>query len=139
MGKITSLPSSVYNRVVWTIKDYPRMVTELKLLRSDAQTIGATSYSDMPKSPGHNTTGLDDKVIRIADMERTVKAIDDALEIIPEDMRRGIFDNIAYNVPFPRNEYAQLVPSAETWKRRKRDFIVLTAHKLNIYTKKDRP
>lgn len=132
MPRVTAMPPSVYNRVVYTIRDYPRMVRELAQLRKDAESVGAVNMDGMPKAPGAGG-GLENKVAKIADLAREVEAIEDALDTLPDDMRNGILNNVLYNNRFPCNRYGQLVPSLRTWQREKQKFLVLVAHKLRIY------
>ena len=135
MPKITCMPPTAYNRTISTIRDYPRMVYELEQLKRDAGCLRASSYDDMPKGAS-GCSGLEDKISVIVDLEREVQKLQECIDTIPADMRKGILDNIFYNTGFPRNENGHLVPEMSTWKRAKREFIVLVAHKLRIYSKK---
>lgn len=132
MSKVTCMPSTAYNRTISTIRDYPRMVLELEQLKRDAGYLKATNYDGMPKAVG-GASGLDDKIAVIVDMEKELEKINECIDTIPEDMRKGIMDNILYNMPFPYNEYAQLVPSLRTWQNEKRKFILLFARTMRIY------
>ena len=132
MSKVTCMPSTAYNRTISTIRDYPRMVMELEQLKRDAGYLKATIYDDMPKGNG-TPTGLEDKIAVIVDMEKEIEKMRECIDTIPEDMRNGIMNNILYNMPFPYNEYAQLVPSLRTWQTEKRKFIVMFARVMRIY------
>lgn len=134
MPNIRTMPRTAYNRTICTIRDYPRMVCELEQLKKDAVHLKAAAYDGMPKGSS-GSGGLDDKVIRLADLEAEVKRIQEVIDMIPADMRDGIMDNVLYGTSFPRNEYGQMVPSHRTWQREKQKFIVLCARKLRIYGK----
>lgn len=129
--KTTSMPPTAYARTISTIRDYPRMKSDLRIMQSELG-IHATNNDGMPHG---NKTGsaVEDTAIRMADAQAIVDAIEWCIDKVPADMRTGILNNIMYRVPFPRNEYAQLVPSLSTWKRAKSDFVVCVARKLRIY------
>ena len=131
MPKITCMPPTAYNRTISTIRDYPRMVHELRKLKRDAGSLKATNYDGMPKATG--SSGLDDKMAYLLDLEREVQRMQECINTIPADMRDGIMDNILYNVPYPLNDYTQLVPSLSEWKREKRKFIIRFARTMKIY------
>ena len=137
MPRVTCMPPTAYNRTISTIRDYPRMVMELEQLKRDAGSVKATNYDGMPKGVGSNGlgNGLEDKIAHLVDLEREVERMQAVIETIPTDMRDGILHNILYNTPYPRNEYAQLVPSLSTWKREKRKFVLRFARELRIYRK----
>ena len=129
--KITCMPPTAYNRTIAIIRDYPRMVCEYERLKIDTG-VKATSYDGIPKAtkPGN---GLEEKAVKLADLEWEIKVIQDALSKVPEDMRDGIINNIIYGIRFPLNSYGQLVPSLRTWKREKSMFVTRVAHALRIY------
>lgn len=131
MSKVTCMPPTAYNRTISTIRDYPRMVMELEQMRNDVEGISAASIDGMPKSSGN--AGLEDKVARLVDLEREVQEMKRCINSMPSDMRDGIMNNILYNMPFPRNEYAQMVPSLRTWQIEKQKFVKCFARAMKIY------
>lgn len=131
MPKITCMPHTAYNRTISTIRDYPRMVMELEQMKSDAEHLKAANMDGMPKASG--SSGLDDKIARLVDLEMEVQEMKRCINSMPIDMRDGIMNNILYNMPFPRNEYAQLVPSLRTWQIEKQKFIKCFARAMKIY------
>lgn len=135
MPNVRTMPVTAYNRTVCTIRDYPRMQYESYQLSMDVECLKSASYDGMPKGSSGGS-GLEDKVIRLADLDAEIKQIREAIETIPADMRDGIMNNILYNISFPRNGYAQMVPSYRTWQREKNKFIAQVAHKLKIYCRK---
>ena len=134
MPKITCMPPTAYNRTISTIRDYPRMVCELEQLKRDAGCLKSSKYDGMPKGSSGGS-GLEDKIAHVVDLEREIKKMQAVFSTIPADMRDGIMDNIMYNMPFPVNEYAQLVPSLREWQRVKREFIIRFAREMRIYGK----
>ncbi|MBP3342298.1 MAG: hypothetical protein J6K99_07210 [Peptococcaceae bacterium] len=130
MPRVRSMPATAYNRTIATIRDYPRMMYEYERLKCDIG-IKAANYDGMPKAAAGN--GMEEKIIRLADLEAEIAAFQGVIETIPADMRDGIMNNILYGIRFPLNEYAQLVPSLREWQREKTEFIVRVARKLRIY------
>lgn len=125
------MPVSAYNRTIFTIRDYPRMVCEYEQLKRDVG-VKAASYDGMPKGESVGSA-LEEKAAKLLDLEREINFIQDVIATIPDDMRDGIMNNILYGMRFPLNSYGQMVPSFATWKREKSKFVSLMAHKLKIY------
>lgn len=125
------MPVSAYNRTIFTIRDYPRMVCEYEQLKRDVG-VKAASYDGMPKGESVGSA-LEEKAAKLLDLEREINFIQDVIATIPDDMRDGIMNNILYGMRFPLNGYGQMVPSFATWKREKSKFVSLMAHKLKIY------
>lgn len=128
MPKVTSMPPTAYNRTISTIRDYPRMVYELEQLKRDAGCLKGTNYDAMPKGSSGGS-GLDAKIAEIVDLEREVQKMQDIIDTIPEEFRKGIMDNIIYRVGFPH------IPSRATWYREKSKFILRFAKEMRIYGK----
>ena len=131
MPRVRTMPASAYNRTIFTIRDYPRMVCEYERLRRDTG-VKATNYDGMPKTTMQGNS-LEEKAAKLVDLEREIILIQDALAKAPDDMREGILNNIIYGMRFPLNEYGQLVPSLRTWQREKNLFITRVAHTMKIY------
>lgn len=133
MPKVTCMPPTAYNRTISLIRDMPRMERELEQLKKDAQTLNATSYDGMPK--GNMSDGMADKIARIVDLERDIEKMQACIDAIPEDMRKGILDNILKNEPYPLNAYAQIVPSQRVWQKEKQKFIIAFAKAMKVWYK----
>ena len=132
MPRVRTMPASVYNRTIFTIRDYPRMVCEYERLKRDTG-VKATNYDGMPKAAVQQGNSLEDKAAKLVDLEREIQLIRDALDAAPDDMRDGILNNVIYGIRFPLNEYGQLVPSLRTWQREKSMFVARVAHAMRIY------
>lgn len=129
MPNVKRMHQTAYNRTVAVIRDYPRMKSEVAKLEAD--TIKATSYDAMPKA--HSTeSAVELAAIRLADMKSIISKIDACLMEVPDDMRKGIMENILYRTNFPLNDWGLLVPSLSKWKREKGVFIQKVAKKLDI-------
>lgn len=131
MPRVRTMPVSAYNRTIFTIRDYPRMVCEYEQLKRDVG-VRATSYDGLPKG-GAVGSALEEKAAKLLDLEAEINAIQDVMVTIPADMRDGIMNNILYGMRFPLNEYGQMVPSLRTWQREKSLFVSRAAHALKIY------
>ena len=131
MPRVRTMPASAYNRTIFTIRDYPRMVCEYERLKRDTG-VKATNYDGMPKTTMQGNS-LEEKAAKLVDLEREIRLIQDALAKAPDDMREGILNNIIYGMRFPLNEFGQLVPSLRTWQREKNLFITRVAHMMKIY------
>ena len=104
------------------------MVYELEQLNRDAGCLMGTNYDAMPKGSS-GSSGLDAKIAEIVDLEREVQKMQDIIDTIPEEFRKGIMDNIIYRVGFPH------IPSRATWYREKSKFILRFAKEMRIYGK----
>lgn len=131
MPRVRTMPSSAYNRTIFTIRDYPRMVCEYEQLKRDVG-VKAASYDGMPKGESVGSA-LEEKAAKLLDLEREINFIQDIIATIPDDMRDGILNNIVYGMRFPLNGYGQMIPSLRTWQREKTLFIIKVAHALKIY------
>ena len=114
------LPRSAYNRTLWTIRDYDRMKEEVNSLVE----ISGVNTDGMPKGNGVSDQ-VSSMVIKRCDLLKDVKVIDMALELIPEEYRAGVWNNIQYNKSYPT--YA----GVRTFARYKAIFIHSFAKGLN--------
>ena len=85
-----TLPTAVYNATVWQIRDYYRLKEAFD--------------------------GADDKSIMV-DVKTVIDGIDNAMEHIPEEYRKGVWDNIMFQSAYP------LDASRATYGRHKSAFI----------------
>ena len=142
MPRKRSMPASVYNRAIFTVRDYPRMVYEYDKL---SRSLGAKAAASdgMPKSAAMGSN-VEEKAIRLADLEADINSLKDrvaALEKATEGLNTSFAslqalmqkNNIVHSMRFPLNEYAQLVPSLRTWQREKQLFVVRIAHDFRFY------
>lgn len=99
------LPRDVYHQTLWIIRGYDRM-------KEDAAAIMVESPPPPDGQPRGANTG-DDTASKAARREtnlRRIKQIDAALEDIPPEYRRGVWNNTVHCDPFPidaaRSTYA---------------------------------
>lgn len=115
------LPRDVYRSTLWTIRGYQRM-------KDEADAILFESPAPPDGQPRGTATGdeVASKAIRREQYVRKVKAIDEALEVLPREYRRGVWNSVQYFDSYPldadRSTYAR-------WKAR---FVWEVANKLGI-------
>lgn len=90
------LPKSVYHRTLWVIRDYERMKEEVESLVE----ISGVNTDGMPRG-NEASDQVSRMVIKRCDLLKDVNVIDMALELIPEEYRVGVWNNIQYNKAYP--------------------------------------
>lgn len=115
------LGRELYNKTLWRIRDYNR-------LKDVANSL--IDASPDPRQPQSKTNKITDTVSDIvAKREKYIKeidVIDKCLELIPQEYRKGIWNNIMYNEPYP------IYADRSTYGRWKSKFIYDVAQKLEI-------
>lgn len=92
------LPQNLYMRTLYTIRDYDRMVEEAanSLSTSDSSLDGQPHGSGVGK-PTENAVVKRDAILP------AIEAIDKARQAIPPEYRYGVWMNIVYRMPYPRD------------------------------------
>ncbi|MBR2547676.1 MAG: hypothetical protein IKF07_05760 [Eubacterium sp.] len=110
------MPDTVYYQTIWMVRDLYRMEEQLEILENEINdgAIHTTSVVSDIKADYDQVNPTEDKVIQKAALERRVKAVNDALNVVPLAYRQFILDNIilqkSYNC-FP-NKFWRI------WKQR---------------------
>ena len=110
------MPDTVYYQTIWMVRDLYRMEEQLEILENEINdgAIHMTSVVSDIKADYDQVNPTEDKVIQKAALERRVKAVNDALNVVPLAYRQFILDNIilqkSYNC-FP-NKFWRI------WKQR---------------------
>ena len=113
------LPTAVYNKTIWQIRDYYR----LKEARDDIIfQHGAPDGMPHGSGIGDPTFRKAEKLARVADI---TKAIEDSLEMIPQEYRKGIWNSIMFRAPYPMDA------DRSTYGRQKARFVYLVAKRLD--------
>lgn len=113
------LPSAVYNKTIWQIRDYYR----LKEARDDIiYQRGSDDGTPKGTGTGDPTFRKAEKLARVTDI---VKVIEDALEQIPPEYRKGVWDSVQFRSPYPINA------DRSTYGRLKSRFVYMVAKKLD--------
>ena len=112
------LPHNVYMQTLYVIRDYPR----LKAVIEDIG-LSASATDGMPK---HSKVGssVENVAIRLERVFDEVRAVERALDCVPEFYRSGIWRNILYRERFPQGA------DFRTFQRWKQRFIYETARNL---------
>lgn len=91
------LPNAVYNKTIWTIRDYHRVKDEVETMIA----VGGGNNDGPPSgAPGDPTFRL---AVKYADYVDIVNAIESAKENIPQEYREGIWNNIQYGARYPQD------------------------------------
>jgi hypothetical protein len=102
------LPHNLYMRMLYLVRDYERIKSE----RADIL------YSSPPQD-GQPHSGLGNpteaKGVRLAMLDNECLAIENALENIPKEYRKGVMDNICYGTQYP---YTADPETFGRWRRR---------------------
>lgn len=104
-------------RALWLIRDYPNIKARVE----DMDGYGSGASDGGPRSTvPHSST--QDIAIRRADISWQLDIVDKAIEVVPEEYRVGIWNNILRRERFPNTA------SLKAWKRWKQRFIWYVAY-----------
>lgn len=117
---VRTLPRPVYSQIEWILRDYDR----LKELSQQASA--AEEAEDAIVFYAAECMGLTPQSV-IDEAASKLAAIDRALLVLPEEYRKGVFENMAYKRRLPDEA------SENTWKKWKRLFVESLARELNLY------
>lgn len=114
------LPKPLYMQVLWLIRDYDRMLEEYQ-----GAIDGSPNPPDGQPRGASLVNSTEQKALRRAELWFKIEAIDRALSTIPEEYRRGIWNNIVYWRQYP------LDAGRATYARHKQKFVYRIAKKLH--------
>ena len=112
------LPKNLYRQILYLIKDYDR----IKLLWEEE--LYTTPRSDGGPRGSHATDPTFSKAVRRIRLEEDLKAMDKALEQIPEEYREHVINHARYSIPFP--DWA----NRKTWSKYQSKYIYHVAENL---------
>ena len=115
------LPTAVYNHTIWQIRDYKR----LKLALTTIPQASPDPPDGMPTAQGFTGDPTFEKVAKMEDIRRVTDAIEHALQSIPKEYRKGVWENIQEQKRFPDDA------DRSTYGRHKSMFVFKVATKLN--------
>ena len=116
------LPKAVYYQAVYAVRDYDRLRDEYNSILHES-----TGISDGQPRGTKAGNPTENKVERLADTHRKICAIDNALHLLPEEYRNGVFNNVRYQSPYP------YIAGVATWSRQRRRFLFLVAKNLHLF------
>lgn len=108
-----NLPQNVYLRTLYLIRDYER----LKAIREDIIYGSPPPADGQPRGSGSKADETASKAIRLEMISKECEAIEQAMICIPEEYRRGVVDNVMYQVRYPDTAHYR------TWVKYKGKFI----------------
>lgn len=88
------LPHNLYMRMLYLVRDYER-------IRSEREDI--LNSSPPPDGTAHSGTGnpTEQKAIKLIELGSSCDAVESAIAIIPLEYRKGVWNNICYQSPYP--------------------------------------
>lgn len=88
------LPHNLYMRMLYLVRDYNRIKEEREDILNSSPPVDGVPHSGI----GNPT---EQKGIKLAALGDMCKAIDKALEAVPPEYRKAIWENICYQSPYP--------------------------------------
>lgn len=114
------LPHNTYMEVLYIIRSYDTLKRECADI-----LVSSPDPDDGPSGSGISNQPLA-YVIKTEERTRRIDAVDKAMEKIPPEYRRGVYENIAYRKPFPSDA------ARATYSRYKQRMIYHTARELHL-------
>lgn len=112
------LPHNLYMRALYMIRDYDR-------IKADRQEIYyASAVGDGMPRGNAITSVTENKAVRLARLGEECDAVEKALNHIPPEYRKGVFDNICYGAAYP------ITADYSTYSRWRQRFIYWVAANL---------
>ena len=120
------LEPEIYKLMIHVIRSYPYLKKKSKnhsyIPAPDLEAIGSGNSVKSVKKDD-----IERQVIILANADEKINAVDKALNIVPDEYRKPILDNIIKSKPWYTCDYA----SPETLRRHKSRFIYKLAYELN--------
>ena len=114
------LPHNTYMETIYIIHSYDSLKQECADI-----LVSSPDPDDGPSGSGISNQPLT-YVIKTEERTRRIDAVDKAMEKIPPEYRRGVYENIAYRKPFPGDA------ARATYSRYKQRMIYHTARELHL-------
>lgn len=114
------LPQTLYRRVLSVIRDYRRQRGEVNDILYGTHNAEVVVTGGIPKSP------VESIAIRLEKYTADIEAVEKALEKIPPEYRKSVFENIADGKRFPETAHYN------TWLRWRKRFVYYVAKEFNL-------
>lgn len=114
------LPRTLYRRVIAVIRDYRRQREEVNNI------LYGSHFSEIAVKGGLPKSSVESIAIRLEKYTADIEAVEKALEKIPGEYQKGVFQNIADGKRFPEGA------CYKTWLRWRKKFIWYTAEELKL-------
>ena len=115
------LPEAVFHQAIWIIKDYERLVKELKHFKDDVGKTQQNLINNTCKKTGNNEFSYVEKMaIKIVDLEKRIKKIERAFSIVPEQYVRNVYDSVIKSNKTAKGSQitAETIKIINYWKQR---------------------
>lgn len=96
--KSCGLPDALANQVIWLVKDYDRMKTEY-----DEAIWDSPDPPDGQPRGNNNSDPTSREAMKRAELFRKLQAVEQARLAIPEVYRDGVWRNVLYRTPYPKD------------------------------------
>ena len=117
------LPHNVYMRVLYIVRDYPRMKSvQNDVILLNSFSLSPTEYTGAKNEHGDPTAN---KGVKIAMMSKETDAVDSALQKIPREYRNAIWANILHDKPY------KIPAHKDTFRRWRSRFCYFIAERLH--------
>ena len=94
-NNVYKLPHNLYMRILYLIRDYERIKSERD------NVLYSTSCSDgQPHAPSISSP-TEAKGIKLYEIGNRCRAVEEALQSIPQEYRQVVWSNICYQSPYP--------------------------------------
>ncbi len=116
------LPKAVYYQALYAVRDYDRLSKEYQEILFES----APSADGQPRSTkiGNPTERKAERLVEVSDK---LDAIERALEKLPEEYRKGVFDNVRKGTVYP------YIAGRATWVRQRRRFLYYVSKNLHLF------
>lgn len=94
------LPYTVYHKTLWSIRDYYRVK---ETLNSVADTAVGIAYDKDKVQTSGNSDVVFNAATRYGEAKHMVECIERARESMPVEYQQGVWNNILFDNPFPRD------------------------------------
>lgn len=115
------LPEYLYKMVKYAIKDYDRILAQ----KQDILYSVSLPPNGMPRS-GKVPNPTEDKGLKLAALSHQLECIDQALHMVPQEYRKGVFNEARYGGGFSTDA------GERTYKRWKQKFVYWTAQNMGM-------
>lgn len=107
-----ALPDTLYKRVLALIRDYDRLKDEYEYILDSGSS---PSFSRVYVKRSTISKPSEHKALRLSVISCYINAVEKALDMMPEEYRDGILNNVKYSDPYP---YIADISTYKRWKQR---------------------
>lgn len=110
------LPQDVYNQALWFVRGYDRMVAEADDLVSMGAPADGLPRGTKVSDPVHAAA------VRRERLTKQIRIIEEALDRLPPEYRKTVFENVAHRTPLKELSEA-FYADRSTWSRHRMAFL----------------